>query len=167
MAVPTADEVIARSLVEFDDLGFDEAGVQVLINEQVSYLHWITGQSWDPATITPEIEPMARLALVKMVEQEAYQSQPDYVETAADDVVASFSAGDYSETRVDPLKRAAAKLLTANPALAKLLWGLMTPDKNDYWIDFLAATNAPASEVTEIDWSEVMGPYEPLPGMWW
>jgi hypothetical protein len=168
MAVPTVEEVQARSQVDFAELGFGEtAALQQLIDEAVALLPTLTGRSWSPPAMPVNLEPLAKLAIVKMVEVEAYQSQPDYIETASDDVVQSFSAGSYSETRVDPLKRAAAKVLTAHPGLAGLLWRIMTPDLADYWTDFLAGVDAPASEVTEVDWSETMGPYESLPGTWW
>lgn len=92
-----------------------------------------------------------------------FRAQEDYQETANDDVIASFSAGPYSETRYDPNRRGESRSLNSNPALAELLWILLLttvafPDPAvdgmyDMWRSLLGGVNAPAFEITQVDWA--------------
>lgn len=172
MLTPTAENVRSWSLVDFEELGYpapadpDPDPLQVQVNRAVAYVQAVTGRTLDPSWTDPLLEPVAEQCVQLRTEQLVYEAQPDYLETANDDVVASFSAGDYSETRVDPLKRAAMHVLNANPALNRALWTAMTDDMQDYWIGILSGKNAPAFALTEVDWSGILGPYEAVPGAW-
>jgi hypothetical protein len=172
MDTPTAADVRAWSRVDFSDLGYPAGQtpdpLQVLVDRAVAYCQSVTGVMFDasfPDSTTTT--PMAQSAVQYATEMLAYEAQEDYLETAADDVVQSFTAGNYSEVRVDPMKRAQMRMLNANPALNRALWGLMTPEQQDLWLEAMTGKNAPAMATTEVDWSQRgFGPYEPVPGAW-
>jgi hypothetical protein len=170
MVTPTASDVRLWSRVDFTDLGYPPADpdpLQVMVDRAVAYCQSVTGVMFDasfPDSTTNT--PNAQAAVQYATEMLVYEAQEDYLETAADDVVMSFSAGNYSETRVDPEKRAKMRMMNANPALNRALWGLMTPDKQDEWLAAMTGKNAPAMATTEVDWGGWYGPYEPVPGAW-
>lgn len=171
MITPTASDVRLWSNLDWGELGYPEVDpdvrLQVLVDRAVAYVQGITGRILDPSFDGPAwLEPIAQQCVQLRTEQIGYESQPDYLETANDDVVASFSAGSYSETRVDPLKRASMHVLNANPALNRALWTVMTPDMVDNWTAILSGKPVPAFAVSETDWGEWFGPYEPVPGAW-
>jgi hypothetical protein len=142
------------SKVNFDALGYaDDTDLQVVVDQANGYLGWITGQTW--AVLPTEMEAIAGQAARMRTEQVAFQSQEDYVETATDDVVQSFSAGSYSETRRDWNQD--RKVLNSWPALNDLLWMMMSDDKRDDWLMLLTGVNAPAFEITEVAWSRHLG----------
>lgn len=170
MVIPTAADVRLWSKVDWIELDYPEGAtpdpLQVLVDRAVGYVQGVTGRlfaSWTDLAL----QPIAEQAIQLRTEQLAFESQHDYAETAADDVVQSFSASNYSETRVDPMKRAQMHTLNANPALERALWLVMTPEMQEYWYAVLSGKNAPAFDVTEIDWTgNAFGPYEPVPGAW-
>lgn len=169
MQIPTASDVRTWSRIDFGALGYPEATpdpLQVLVDRAAAYVGGVTGRVASDFPTGDPLIPVVEQAVQLRTEQLAYESQEDYVETAADDVVQSFSAGNYSETRVDPLKRAAMHTLNANPALERALWLCMTPDKQDEWTALLGGAHVPAVNVAEVDWSGVYGPYESVPGAW-
>lgn len=107
----------------------------------------------DLALVSADDEPVVQHAITGLAELLAYQASPDYMETLADfDLLQSFNAGNYSETRRSPKDARDARLLVAWPWLSDLLWGLMTPEKYDYWLSMFGVM-PPAFEVTEVDWS--------------
>lgn len=171
MITPTAADVRLWSRVSFPELGYPANTpdpLQVLVDRAVAYVQSVTGRMLD-ATFPDSTTtiPMAQAAVQYTTEMLAYEAQEDYLESASDDVVQSFTAGNYSETRVDPMKRAAMRMLNANPALNRALWGLMTPDMQDLWTQAMTGKNAPAMATTEVDWTGAwFGPYEPVPGAW-
>jgi hypothetical protein len=104
-------------------------------------------------------------------EQIVYQDSADNVETAGDyDMIQSFSAGSYSETRRELEKP--PRMLNPWPALDRLLWLLLTltPDelagdgnaaveaRAAYWAWVLGLTPVPPAWATiEVDWAEGLG----------
>ena len=171
MITPTAADVRAWSNVNFDwaELGYEEGTPDPLakpVEWALGWLQTVTGQQFDSTMTDVNLVAMAEQATLLKTQQIAFEQQQDFQETATDDVVASFSAGSYSETHVDPIKRSMVRTLNQNPALARLLWGLMTPGMVDYWTALLTGKDVPASATAEIDWGEWYGPYEPVPGAW-
>jgi hypothetical protein len=100
-------------------------------------------------------EPLVQQAVKGLAELTAYQDSPEYLETLADfDLIQNFSAGPYSESRRSPREAMEARMLVAWPWLSNMLWGLMTPDKFDFWTAFFdPKRTAPAFAVQEVDWS--------------
>lgn len=163
MTAPTAAAVRGWSRIDFGALGYgDNAKLGVLVARANTWLETITGLTF--AGMPTAFEPLAEQAIQMLVEQMAYQSQEDIIETAADfHLIASFSAGDYSETRrgMDELRKSG--MLNSDPAIHMLLWRLLTPDKQDEWLGWINGTDLPAFEVTEVDWSAGYGQgYESL-----
>lgn len=163
MIPPTAADIRAMSKVDFDALGYgDDSDLQVVVDQALAYLTWVTARPFDD-TMPPPLEPIALQASRMRTEQVAFQSQEDYVETGTDDVVGSFSAGRYSETRHDPLRKGESRALNSWPALNELLWlllGTSAAYPNDavdaqraYWMELLTGVVAPALAITEVDWS--------------
>lgn len=118
----------------------------------ISTFKKITGQS-NFEVITEDDTAMVQRAITGLAEMVAQQSDPDYLEELSDwDLISSFSAGPYSETRRSPDEARKARLIVAWPWLSDLLWGLLTPDQYDWWVMFFSGVNAPAFAVTEVDW---------------
>lgn len=150
---PDAASVRVMSKVNFDDLGYsDDTDLQVVVDQANAYFEWVTGRPLD-TTMPSGLAPLAAQAVRMRSEQVAFQAQEDYVDTATDDVISSFSAGTYSETRRDPTKRI---LVNSWGALNDLLWMAMTPEKYDYWQELLSGVIAPSFEITEVAWSHAM-----------
>lgn len=66
----------------------------------------------------------------------------------------SFTAGSYSETRFSPAELAGGSA-SAPPypaPLWALLWALMTPEKQDEWLERLSGRRRPAGVFIEPDW---------------
>jgi hypothetical protein len=163
VVAPTAAEILAASQFDFPTAGYaDEAALEPLVAAGGSLLTTITGLEW--ADITPAQEPLVLLAVRGMTEQLAMQSTPEYLETLADfDLIQSFSAGPYSETRRSAEDAMKARKLNAWPWLSDLLWQLLTPDKRDEWLAYFEGENAPAFAVTEMEWDS----YYPYDGYVW
>jgi|SRR3954452_3522655 hypothetical protein len=134
---------------------------------------------WETFNAVPaDKEPLVELAVRLAVEMQAAQSTPDYLETLADfDLISSFSAGSYSETRRSAEDAIKAKALTAWPALDHALVAAMTDDKHDDYLAWLEDQVAPGFAVTEMDWSgrglgglesqyETEDPLRPWPRAW-
>jgi hypothetical protein len=156
MPTPTAATVRARSKVDLDLLGYaDDDELQILVDEAIALVQRWTGQRWgDDGTYSNRApasgtEPLAAKAVLRLVEFEAYRSSEDVQETLSDfDLISSFSAGDYSETR-----RSGKDAQEARMAVLKgLLWPLMDYDHQDDWVQLEGGPNAPAFGVTEVDW---------------
>jgi hypothetical protein len=160
---PTAADIREWSKVDFDSLTYsDDADLQLVIDRATDYITWMCGRPCDD-TLPTQYERVYAQAVQYKTEDMAFIDQPENVETIGDFMlISSFSAGSYSETRRGLEELAKAKLIDADPRLSSLLWGLMTDDKRDFWEDWLASVNAPAFEVTEVDWSLThLGSYGP------
>jgi hypothetical protein len=186
MQPPTASDVRSWSSLDFADpeLGYaapagnDPDPLQFIVDQSVAYVTLVTGRSYDdtvPALIVPLMNQAARMR----TEQVVMQSRADTVETAGDiDMVSSFTAGSYSETRKDTERRGEQRSLNPWPALNDLLWLLMTlaPGETnalvdamrDYWRFILGMSpNPPAWSLVEVAWRENQGPsygFFPLTG---
>lgn len=152
MDAPTPADIKGWSKLNFAEKGFStDDDIQRLIDIAGSLLTNITGQTY--ADMPPEMVPMAEMAIRGFTEQLAFEQQVDYLETLADfDLIKSFGAGPYNETRRDPGEAFKARMLNAWPWLSDLLWKMLTPDKYDYWIEFFAPQEVPAWAVTEVEW---------------
>jgi hypothetical protein len=152
MDTPTPTQINEWSQVEFGELGYpDDPSMQVLIDRAAAWIEWVTGQTY--ANMPTQFETIAAQAVQYMVEDQAYQSQPENLETVGDFMlISSFSAGSYSETRrsLEELKKFG--WLSADPRLNSLLWAMLTPEKRDDWTAWIQGINAPAFETTEVDW---------------
>lgn len=207
-SAPTSQEIFDSSKVKWGPLGYSDAGqIDDLTEDSIGYVTWITGRYFSdfvpvgnaenfdsavysaftpvPLVGTPHLIRLARRAVRMRVEQEAYQDQPGYIDTASDDVIQSFTAGAYSETRRDTStlrggRQAQRLLLNSSPSLNDLLMQLMTDERRDYWNTVLGGGYLPAFMVEEVDWSLVGktpiypslagDPASPLPSMgamWW
>lgn len=190
---PTADDVYAESKLPWRRLGYPDAtSIEHLILDAVGYVTWITGRYFsdfgypqgidgaEPIAAEPVLTRGLRRAVRMRAEQLAKQDQPGYIDTATDDLIASFSAGPYSESRRDPTRRGEQRILNMWPGLNDLLWQLMTEERFEYWRLILGMANAPAFSVEEVDWSLVgksalfeasgaasMAPYPNLGTAWW
>lgn len=117
----------------------------------ISSFKRITGVNFD--TVSADDEPLVEHAITGLAEMVMAQSDPEYLETLADfDLIQSFNAGPYSETRRGAEDAMKARRLVAWPWLSDVLWNLLTPDKYDYWVSFFSGKNAPAWTTQEVDW---------------
>lgn len=130
------------------------------------------------AAVPPEKEPLLEHAVGIMTAMFAAQSSPEYLETLSDfDLIQSFSAGSYSETRRSPDEAIKAKMLAPWPMAHAALLAAMTPEKMEAYLAYLNGQNVPSFEVTEVDWtgwgmsadladlwgwSDPMNPWSPL-----
>lgn len=154
MVKPTPTQINDWSHVDFPSLGYpDDPSLQVLIDRSAALVESITGYTL-PA-LPSAYDPMMQQAIQMATEVLAYQAQPDVIETAADFMlIASFSAGSYSETRRSLTEITQAKgMFTPNPLLNNLLFSLMTPDQRDFWWAWINGQNLPSFAVTEVDWA--------------
>jgi hypothetical protein len=137
------------------------------------YTGWDTFEGVDPAS-----EPLVGLAMRMAVEMIAAQSTPEYLETLSDwDLIVSFSAGSYSESRRSVADALKAKAITSWPPLDHALVAAMTDEKRDEYLAWLNDTVAPGFAVTEMDWAarglggydtryELEDPMHPWPRPW-
>lgn len=65
----------------------------------------------------------------------------------------SFTAGSYSETRFSPAEVTTKTSIHPLPALADLLWLLMTPERREEWLERLTGVPAAAGGMFEHDWN--------------
>jgi hypothetical protein len=150
MQAPTATDV--QGWTELDLLkNADAAKASRIVAVAEALFLRITGQTWD--SIATADEPLVQQAVKGLSELTAYQDSPEYLETLSDfDLISSFSAGPYSESRRSPEDARKARMLVAWPWLSDLLWNLLTPDQYNYWTEFFLDTPPPAFEVTEVNW---------------
>jgi hypothetical protein len=164
MDIPSAAELRSWSKLGFGELGYaDDADLQRLIVRAGAALRRLTGR--DLAVDVPDYEePLFQQALQGLTEQLAFQTQQENLETLSDfDLIQSFSAGPYSETRRSPKEAFEARMLNAWPWLNSLLWSILSPDMLDYWEAFFGGSTPPAWSVSEVDW----GAYEDIPYYGW
>lgn len=171
---PTIDELRAWSDIDFVGLGYGDNGpgnikLQLQIDRALMYLGYITGRQYaDPQTDTFGLVKTAMDQAVQMrMEQVIQMLAADQLETMADiDMISTFSAGSYSETRRDTIT-AIQKMLNPWPAFNDLLWmllGTFPGEVNDvvdsryaYWWQLLNGVNAPAWQTIEVDWGRGLG----------
>lgn len=155
---PTAAQILEWSNVDFAALGYPDApSLGFVVDRANAALEQVSGQTW--ASMPANFVKLAEQAVQGLTEQLAYRSTEEYAETLSDwDLIQSFSAGGYSETRRSPDDMFKARLLNAWPWLSDLLWLMLSDDKRDYWLGFFGGSQ-PAFEVTEVDWAEEYGPY--------
>jgi hypothetical protein len=153
VVAPTAANVRGWSKIDFDALGYtDDATLQVLVDRAVANFYNTTGRPVD-SSVPTELAPLVEQAIQGLTEQAAYRAQEDNLETLSDfDLISSFNAGPYSETRRSPDEMMKARMINAWPWLNRLLWDLLTPDKYDYWVFFFSGQLAPAFAITEVNW---------------
>jgi hypothetical protein len=153
MPVPTAAQIREWSKVDFDALGFDtDEALARLVRLAVAQVTRWTGQFWNVETgvysdLAPALgsEPLAEDLVQKFVEWEAFRKQEDRAETMADfDLLSSFSAGGYSETRRSGKDAMEAQVAT----LKALLWPVMSYEAQEAWIEMIGGPPAPALEIT-------------------
>ena len=163
---PTVDELKSWSRVDFTSLDapYTDDDLQVRIDRTTGYLQAYTGRMMDD-TLPPQLVPIAQDAYQLRVEQIAFMEQPDYVETANDYAVQSFTAGNYSETRKEPGRTRYAGATTGlpplnpNEMLNQDIWLLCTPEMQAYWQFVLQGTSIPSVATTEVDWANYDGLY--------
>jgi hypothetical protein len=149
---PTATQIKERSQVDFASLGYEtDEEIERLAAALAPTLEWITGRTL--ATLPPEYDETATLAISRMTATLAYQEQPDQIETISDFLVlSSFSAGSYSESRRSLTELRDAKLISGDPVLNSLLMGLLTEEKLEWWMGWWTGVIPPSFEITEVDW---------------
>jgi hypothetical protein len=169
MAIPDAAYVRAVSNVDFGALNYsDNLKLERLVRIAAAQVGRYTGQRWvnglfaPHAPLSTDDEVLVEDAIVQLTEWLAMRKQSDVIETMADfDLISSFSAGSYSETR-----RGGKDSVDAQRAFLRgLFWPLMDDDARDEWIAVETGVNPPAFAVTEVDWSgRSFGPEGPAGG---
>lgn len=154
----TVEDVKGWSRLDFEGLPepYDDDQLEVLVARASDYVADVTGRTF--STLPANLETTAEEAIQKRTEQLAIQSQPDSVETATDELIQSFTAGSYSETKRSLDEQHKAQLVNPWPALHDLLWRLMTDDKRDEWMEWFGVIR-PTFETTEVDWSTMGEPW--------
>jgi hypothetical protein len=164
---PSVADLQSWSRIDFSSLDapYTDAELQIQIVRATAYLTAVTGRAMD-ATMPPPLVPIAQDAYQLEVEQEVFKSQPDYVETSADDLIQSFTAGNYSETRKEPGRATRRNVMpiglpdiNPDPRLNTDIWLLCTPEMQQYWRFVLQNASIPTFEVTEADWGNYDGLY--------
>ena len=150
MIAPTVAEVKAWSKVDFASLDFSDDDLTVEVARACDYVADVTGVPL--AQVASGLVTTAQEAIQLRVEQTVFHRQEDHVDTAADSLIANFSAGPYSEAKRDPGQDRKAGLVNPWPRLHDLLWRLMTEDKRDEWTEWLGGSPRPSFEVTEVQW---------------
>jgi hypothetical protein len=156
--LPTAAQIRTWSKVDFANLeyeppaGEEEDPLAIVVARAADYVWDVTGRTAED--VPTALVTTAQEAIQRRTEQNAFQDQDDSVETAADDLIQSMSAGSYSES-----KRKAGELAVSNmkmvnpwPRLNDLLWRLMTDEKREWWEEQITGKHAPYGSITEVDW---------------
>lgn len=163
MIAPTATDVQGwTNLTDLKDA--DDTVAVRTVAVAGSLFQRITGLKFTDVQV--DDEPVVQMVVQGLSELVFVQQSADTLDTLSDfDLIQSFSAGPYSETRRDPDAARKARLLVAWPWLSELLWGLLTPGQYDYWMEFFSdpTEHTPAFAVTEVDWSGTRLD----PAYWW
>lgn len=150
---PDATAIIGWSKLDFGVLNYDETTLQVVVDRAIALVETITGRVLD-ATMPSGLDTIAQAVVQRMTEVYALQNQPEVLETLGDfELLSSFSAGSYSESRRSLTELRDARMIVPDPTLNSMLYALMTPDKLDEWSTWFTGENAPAWDVQEVDWS--------------
>src|SRR5580765_3242459 len=147
MTIPTPPDaayVRAHSKVDFSDpdLGYPVESpddlFQEVVDQAVSYIESVTARPYiGGAPIPVSYVPLMAQAVRMRTEQIVQESQATNVENVGDfDMISSFTAGAYSETRrgLADANEMKAGMLNPWPALNRLLWlllGLAPGEVND------------------------------------
>jgi hypothetical protein len=166
MNPPTAIDIRNWTQLNLARYGYaDDAKLQPVVDRAIGYILVMTGQtlpdldpSASPTASAAHLEPLMQQAIQMRVEQVLLQGRPGHVNSAADnEVVQSFSAGSYSESRragqgFSSRTGAAERGINTWPALEELLWMLMTPERFAYWWAFTSGQPMPDFTVEEVNW---------------
>ena len=154
----TAAQVRSWSKVDFGGLDYAaptppaEDTLQVLVDRAVEYVLDVTGLGSEDA-VPSGLTLTYQEAVQRRTEQLAFKSQEDEAEAAGDfDLVKSFGAGSYNETRRDMGEVEKAKQINPWPLLNDLLWRLATDAAKDEWAERWGVVT-PAFAVSEVDWN--------------
>lgn len=166
MEAPSAEQIRTWSKLDWDDLEYGkpptgEDPLDVIVTRAIDYVQNATGQKL--AEMPEEFISTAQEAIQRRAEQLAIKSQEDEAETAGDiDMISSFSAGNYSEQRINAERstKFAPHFVNPWPLLNDLLLRMMTVEKLEWWREQWGET-VPAMEITEVDWAA--GDYVPAP----
>lgn len=157
--------------------GADEL-LQVLLDRAGAFVEIVTGQPAMDSTIDPlqpsmstgpsgvslaSLRPLIGQAVQMRTEQEAFQAQNGYIDSASDDVVATLSVGGFSQTRTDPGRRGEQRQLNSWQALGNLLWLLMTEDRYVYWIVVMGGAAGAGAQMPP-SWSYENEVWQPFSG---
>lgn len=172
---PTSANIRAWSKLDFSDpdLGYLPASpdpLDFVVAQACGYVTQVTARAID-ATMPTDLLEIAQAAILRRAEQLIQMGKADNVDTAGDvDLVSSFTAGSYSETRRDTSARQGQSPATLNPwpELDRALWLLLTDtpaeaaaggnaaveERRDYWRWLLGqGSQLPAWQIVETDWS--------------
>jgi hypothetical protein len=163
MTKPSAAQIREWSDLNFDRLGYsDDAKLENVIDRAVGYITSVTGIAladaeaailWYQPNAT-NVAALMQQAIQMRVEQIIMQGRRDYVESAAqNEVIQSFSAGLYSESRRDPRRPEKSRSINTWPALDELLWMLMSPDMYGYWLGYVSGEATADWSVVGVDWN--------------
>lgn len=153
MTRPTGADLEAWSNLNLAALGYEGSSLALLAAQAVAYVEQVTGRI--PIEDVPDpLVPLAQFAVRMRAEQVSGQSTAEYVESASDDLVQSFSAGSYSETRRDgSTAKGVMGLLNDWKALHDVLWLLLTDAKREEYLELVQGKVRPAFAVVDEDWS--------------
>lgn len=162
MDAPTPTTVRATMpSVDWSEIGLaDDDTLQTYIDASVERVSMVTG--WTLATIPTNREILLTRAIGLTSIFMSQRENVDVLETAGDfDILSSFSAGVYSESRRDLAgKNSPLAVLCPWPPLAEALWDLMSPPSNDaveamyeYWAALVSGQVPPDFVVQEVDWA--------------
>lgn len=134
-----------------------EDPLQLQVDLAADYVEWVTGRVMD-ASMPRNLERAAQMATALRTVQQVSDVSADSLDALSEgDVLASLSADGVSMNFRDTgtAGQAQAKALMVNPwpPLNRLLWMLMTPVRQSYWMGFLMGGGIPAWGVAEVDWS--------------
>jgi hypothetical protein len=159
---PTPDDLRNWSTVRWERAGVpDDDMLQLRIDRAVGYVCFITGQSLDALFVPTwsaagSVEALMNQAIQLRTEQITMQGVRGHVASAGqNEVVSSFSAGSYSESRREPGHSKGQQYINTWPQLDELLWMLMTDDRRGDWMEAITGQTAPAFWVEEVEWGNV------------
>lgn len=173
---PDITLIRAVSDLDFARYGYgDDATGNVRLGVQLeraeAYISYVTGRTYaQPQTDQwPLVKTTMDQAVQMRTEQVVLSLAADQLDTVADiDLITSFSAGSYTESRKDPDASAKQRVLNPWRALDDILWILLglfpgetndvVSDRFDWWRYVLGlGFVAPAWQVVEVDWSRGLG----------
>jgi hypothetical protein len=165
---PTAASIREDSRVDFAPLGYPEGTpdpLDDLVAIGIGFFYQFTGRMPDSTWPAELPESAADYVVRRIVEILAFQAQNEYVETLGDfQLLSSFSAGSYSESRRSLTELKEARMLVGDPALDAVLWSLMTDEKQEEWQEWVKGEPGPAWGVTEVEWAAGYVTYDPTLG---
>lgn len=170
MVAPTVDEVQARSAFL---AGRADAELAPLVSEAAGLVSALTGRDigvvaagggdsptgcgWED--VPGWLVPVAQRAVTYLVESLLRSTSEAAASHRGDRLLASFSAGPYSESYFAPDVAAKAQTLHPDPAVAAVLWALATECVRRYWLAIWGVIGPPAAgiavqTVPRMGWAE-------------